>query len=78
MYRATITKDKKQITIGVFETPEEASEAYLSAKKRYHELSYQPDVMMGYTCPCCGFKAWAKQGANLVCGDCNEQLVGEV
>lgn len=31
-----------------------------------------------FECPCCGFKAWAKQGANLVCGDCNEQLVGEV
>ncbi len=31
-----------------------------------------------HTCPGCGFKAWAKQGANLVCGDCNEQLEGEV
>ena len=30
-----------------------------------------------HTCPCCDFKAWAKQGANLLCGDCNEQLVGE-
>ncbi len=30
-----------------------------------------------HTCPCCDFKAWAKQGANLICGDCNEQLVGE-
>ena len=30
-----------------------------------------------HTCPSCGFKAWAKQGANLVCGDCNEQLEGE-
>ena len=31
-----------------------------------------------HTCPSCDFKAWAKQGANLICGDCNEQLVGEV
>jgi predicted SprT family Zn-dependent metalloprotease len=30
-----------------------------------------------HECPCCSFKAWAKQGANLICGDCNEQLVGE-
>lgn len=30
-----------------------------------------------HTCPACDFKAWAKQGANLICGDCNEQLVGE-
>ena len=30
-----------------------------------------------HECPCCGFKAWAKQGANLVCGDCDERLVGE-
>jgi predicted SprT family Zn-dependent metalloprotease len=28
------------------------------------------------TCPSCNFNAWAKQGANLVCGDCNEQMVG--
>ena len=31
-----------------------------------------------HECPSCGFKAWAKQGANLVCGDCNEKLEGEV
>lgn len=30
-----------------------------------------------HTCPACDFKAWAKQGANLICGDCNEQLIGE-
>ena len=30
-----------------------------------------------HTCPCCGFKAWAKAGANLMCGDCNEHMVGE-
>ena len=30
-----------------------------------------------HTCPACGFNAWAKQGANLVCGDCNEGLEGE-
>jgi hypothetical protein len=30
-----------------------------------------------HTCPACDFKAWAKQGANIICGDCNEQLIGE-
>jgi predicted SprT family Zn-dependent metalloprotease len=25
----------------------------------------------------CGNKAWAKQGSSLICGDCNEQLLGE-
>jgi predicted SprT family Zn-dependent metalloprotease len=30
-----------------------------------------------HECPCCGFKAWAKQGANIVCGDCEERLIGE-
>ena len=30
-----------------------------------------------HTCPCCGFKAWAKQGANLMCGDCSEHMEGE-
>jgi hypothetical protein len=29
------------------------------------------------TCPCCETKAWAKQGANLICGDCNELMIGE-
>lgn len=31
-----------------------------------------------HTCPSCGFKAWAKMGSRLICGDCNEQMVGEV
>lgn len=30
-----------------------------------------------HTCPMCDFKAWAKQGANIICGDCEEKLVGE-
>ncbi len=30
-----------------------------------------------HTCPSCDFKAWAKQGANIICGECNEQLIGE-
>ena len=30
---------------------------------------------MKYTCPECGLNAWAKMGANLVCGDCDEDLV---
>lgn len=25
----------------------------------------------------CGNKAWAKQGSSLICGDCNEEMVGE-
>ena len=27
-----------------------------------------------YTCPSCDANAWAKPGANLVCGDCEEEL----
>ena len=30
-----------------------------------------------HTCPSCGFKAWAKAGANLMCGDCQEHMEGE-
>lgn len=30
-----------------------------------------------HTCPGCDAKAWAKMGSRLICGDCNEQLVGE-
>jgi len=30
-----------------------------------------------HTCPSCGFKAWAKAGANLMCGDCHEHMEGE-
>ena len=78
VYRAHITKDGKFIALGAFSTPEEASKAYMDAKKKYHELSHDPDQMMDHTCPACDFKAWAKQGANLICGDCNEQLEGEV
>jgi hypothetical protein len=25
----------------------------------------------------CGNKAWAKHGSSLICGDCNEEMVGE-
>jgi hypothetical protein len=31
-----------------------------------------------HTCPECDFKAWAKQGANLMCGDCEVKMEGEV
>jgi predicted SprT family Zn-dependent metalloprotease len=31
-----------------------------------------------YTCPACGLNAWAKPEANLVCGDCGEQLNADV
>lgn len=30
-----------------------------------------------HTCPSCRFNAWAKQGANLICGDCHETLEAE-
>lgn len=26
------------------------------------------------TCPCCGVNAWAKQGVNIMCGDCEEHM----
>lgn len=26
----------------------------------------------------CGNKAWAKHGSSLICGDCNEEMIGEV
>jgi predicted SprT family Zn-dependent metalloprotease len=29
------------------------------------------------TCPCCNAKAWAKLGARLVCGDCDEAMLQE-
>jgi len=28
-----------------------------------------------YTCPECGLNAWAKIGANLICGDCDEGMI---
>jgi hypothetical protein len=27
-----------------------------------------------YTCPDCGQNAWAKPGASLICGDCEEHM----
>jgi hypothetical protein len=30
-----------------------------------------------YSCPKCSLNAWAKPGANLVCGDCEEPLAYE-
>ena len=43
------------------------------AKEKKRDLS-----KVKTTCPCCGFNAWAKEGANLICGDCNERMEGEV
>jgi predicted SprT family Zn-dependent metalloprotease len=31
-----------------------------------------------FTCACCDSKAWAKVGMRLVCGDCNEEMQGEI
>ena len=30
-----------------------------------------------YTCPACNLNAWAKPGANLVCGTCNKTMIRE-
>jgi ribosomal protein S27AE len=30
-----------------------------------------------HSCPTCDAKAWAKAGSRLVCGDCDEAMVGE-
>lgn len=30
-----------------------------------------------YTCPSCAMNAWAKPGAHIVCGDCDETLEGQ-
>lgn len=38
-YRATIMIDGKNKTIGTYDTPEEASEAYLDAKRKHHQGS---------------------------------------
>ena len=48
-----------------FTQPRAAAEKKIHLSKVKHE------------CPCCGFKAWAKQGANLMCGECNEHMNGE-
>ena len=31
-----------------------------------------------HTCPSCDAKAWAKAGANLMCGDCEERMEGDL
>ncbi len=31
-----------------------------------------------YTCPACGQNAWAKPGAQLICGDCYDEDEGDV
>jgi predicted SprT family Zn-dependent metalloprotease len=31
-----------------------------------------------FTCVCCGDKAWAKASMRLVCGECNEEMQGEM
>jgi predicted SprT family Zn-dependent metalloprotease len=46
-------------------------------KPRASALKKKDLSKVKHECPCCSFKAWAKQGANLICGDCNEQLIGE-
>jgi hypothetical protein len=66
-WRAHITIMGKFISLGVFDTPEAASNAYLEAKAKHHELFATT----------CDAKAWAKAGSRLVCGDCDEAMVGE-
>jgi hypothetical protein len=77
-YRANITKDGKFIALGVFETPEQASDAYMAAKKVYHELPHEPDRMVDFSCQSCDLTAWAKAGSRLICGECNQDMIGEV
>ena len=38
-YRATITVDRKRVHIGMFDTPHEAHEAYLSYKRKHHSTN---------------------------------------
>jgi predicted SprT family Zn-dependent metalloprotease len=57
--------DLMPFDIPYFTAPKVAAEKKKDLSKVKHECG-------------CGQKAWAKQGANLVCGDCNEQLEGEV
>jgi hypothetical protein len=38
-FRATIFVNKKHIALGYFDTPEEASEAYITAKRKYHAFN---------------------------------------
>ena len=60
-WRASITIGRKFISLGSFATKEEAEEAYLNAKERYHEtMSYD-----------------AKQGMKIICGDCDERMLAE-
>ena len=39
-HNATITVNSKAIRIGTFDTPEQAAEAYRSAKQKYHGLAF--------------------------------------
>jgi len=36
-----------------------------------------PSSKTKYTCPRCGFNAWAKPNANLICGDCHRLMQSE-
>ena len=36
-FRARITVERTEINLGVFDTPEDAHQAYLTAKRKYHE-----------------------------------------
>lgn len=40
-FNAEIVVDKKKVTLGSFDTPELASEAYLAAKRKYHEFYHE-------------------------------------
>ena len=42
-WRATISDGEKQVVLGHFDTPEEASDAYLAGKKELHPF-YEPKV----------------------------------
>lgn len=48
----------------------DAAGAVAKAKKK--DLS-----KVKHTCPSCDARAWAKLGSRLICGECNEDMVGE-
>jgi hypothetical protein len=38
----------------------------------------KPNTRAKFTCETCGLNAWAKPGAPLICGDCEEQMTEEI
>ena len=51
------------------------TEALADKKAKRSSTSKSPVGRISWRCPSCGLNAWAKPSANLVCGDCNEDLL---